>query len=140
MAQAGIVRMTRQRREIMRAVEKSRCHLTADEVYKIVRRRMPRISLGTVYRNLDALAELGLLKKVEFCSCQRRYETNDEPHFHLICEKCGCVSDLPADGLDNLEEMVGTENGYTINGYKLEFYGLCPECGESERRGSDPRQ
>lgn len=140
MSQTGTLRMTRQRREIVKAVEQSRCHLTADEVYGIVRRKLPRISLGTVYRNLDALAERNILKKIEFCGGQRRYETNLTPHYHLICEDCGCLADLPMGIIDKLESACGHFEGFEIRGYKLIFFGFCENCADDGRRKSKQSQ
>ena len=138
MAQTGTLRMTRQRREIMREVENSRCHLTADEVYNRVRQSMPRISLGTVYRNLEALAEQNMLRKLEFCGGQRRYEANVNPHYHMTCEKCGCVADMPLEKINELEDAVGVNGGFLVNGFKLEFFGICPRCNKEDCELPDP--
>ena len=121
-------RNTRQRRVIVEELRKSTSHLTATELYEATRRRLPRISLGTVYRNLNLLGRMGLVRKVEGLHGEARFEGNVAPHHHVRCVHCGGVADivdLPADlGSEELEDVAG----YEILGYRLEFIGVCPEC------------
>ncbi|MBW1722551.1 MAG: transcriptional repressor [Deltaproteobacteria bacterium] len=125
-------RMTDQRRVILEEVRKSCDHPTADEIYERVKRRLPRISLGTVYRNLDMLAGSGLIKKLEPGRTLMRYDGNTSQHYHTICVRCGKVDDTPVEPvrstLDLLEKVVGKLTRYGIFGHKLEFLGLCKDC------------
>ena len=125
-------RMTHQRQLILEEVRKTRSHLSADEIYARVRERLPRVSLGTVYRNLDILASEGFIKKLEPGHPQMRFDGNTEDHYHIICINCGKVEDAPTAPLDNtvedLEKILGNLTRYGIFGHRLEFIGLCPAC------------
>lgn len=127
-------RMTRQRKVILEEVRREGEHLTADEIYDRVRRRLPRISMGTVYRNLDILASRGLIKKLEPDYPQMRFDGNTRDHYHLLCVRCGRVSDAhvahSGNALEVLEQTIGQLTRYGIFGHRLEFIGLCPECME----------
>jgi len=121
-------RETKQRRLILDALKRVRSHPTADEVYGMVRRRMPRISLATVYRNLDVLAEHGEIRVLEAGGAPRRFDADLRPHTHVRCVECGRVADAPAQSLGGCERAVGEATGYEIRGYRLEFIGVCPDC------------
>jgi len=130
-------RMTHQRKVILEEVQKANNHLTADEIYDRVRQILPRISMGTVYRNLDILASNGLIKKLEPLYSQMRFDGNTMDHYHVICARCGKIWDAaiePVDNtMENLENALGNLTRYGIFGHKLEFLGLCPACLERER-------
>lgn len=124
-------RMTRQRQVILEIVKSGR-HLTADEVYEKVRKRLPSVSMGTVYRNLDALAALGHITKLHPDRLQMSFDGNTEEHYHITCMRCLRIEDAPFkigdDRLGNLENALGNLTKYGIFGHKLEFVGLCREC------------
>jgi Fur family ferric uptake transcriptional regulator len=122
------LRMTRQRRLILEAVSKVGSHPTADEVYARVKRRLPHISLGTVYRNLDTLAERGMIGKLELGGSQKRYDGSTDGHHHIRCLECGLVVDASAGGLVKLEANPDEPSGYAITGFRLELLGYCPRC------------
>jgi len=125
---SGKIKMTRQRRVILDALEKSDSHPTADELYDMVRRKMPKISLATVYRNLEILSEAGVVRKLEFAGCQKRFDKTLEEHNHIRCLDCGRVEDLPAGPSEGLQEKFVHETDFEIVGYKLELIGYCPVC------------
>ncbi len=121
-------RMTKQRALILDELRKTASHPTADEIYAVVRAKMPHISLGTVYRNLELLAEGKDVLKLEYAGFQKRFDGNTYPHAHVRCERCGRVADvmgeIPAQSLpDNV-----TAPGFKINSARLEFFGLCKDC------------
>ena len=92
-------RVTRQRTVILEELRKLTCHPTADELCDIVRRRLPHISLGTVYRNLDHLAEEGIVLRLDMAGKSKRYDGNIQPHQHVCCIYCGRVADVyPPNG------------------------------------------
>ena len=130
-------RLTQQRAVILEEVRKAYHHPTADEIYVNVRKKLPHISLGTVYRNLDVLAECGLIKKIEPDFPQMRFDGNTKEHFHITCLRCGRIEDAPiepmGDSLENLENALGNLTKYGIFGHKLEFIGLCSKCREKEK-------
>ena len=123
-------RMTNQRQVILEEIQKVNTHPTADEVYEIVRRRLPRISLGTVYRNLEILSACGLIQKISPISSQMRFDGITRKHYHLRCIYCGSVEDAPIDPMENLENAIREKSDYTIIDHKLEFIGICPQCNK----------
>ena len=123
-------RMTHQRQVILEEVGKVNSHPTADEVYEMVRKRLPRISLGTVYRNLDILSESGLIQKIAPVSNQMRFDGDTSTHYHMRCIDCGKVEDAPIDPLESLERALKDLSDYSILGHRLEFMGRCSECRE----------
>ena len=103
-------------------------HPTADWVCRQARRRLPRISLGTVYRNLKELAEEGLIREVQAGGPSARFDGNIGRHYHIRCLGCGRVSDLPLSVSSRLEEEAGRATSYLILGHEVEVHGLCPTC------------
>lgn len=122
------IRMTPQRQVILEELEKSQCHPTADELYERVRRRLPRISLGTVYRNLEILANHSMIQKIDLGGNQRRFDSNPEFHYHIRCMQCGTLADVFLRSPSLINEMLTQPNGFDIYGVRLEFLGLCPNC------------
>ena len=121
-------RMTNQRQIILEEIRKVNTHPTADEIYEKVRRRLPKISLGTVYRNLEILSACGLIQKIGPLSSQMRFDGITKKHYHLRCIYCGSVEDAPIDPTKNLENAIREKSDYTIIDHKLEFIGICPKC------------
>ena len=122
------LRMTRQRKVILEELCKVDTHPSADEVYAMVRKRLPRISLGTVYRNLEILAESGDIQKLEPGCALKRFDGNTENHYHLRCMRCDRVVDAPADFDVTIKYDLKSDSDFKIIGHKLEFVGICPEC------------
>ncbi|MDH3356133.1 MAG: transcriptional repressor [Desulfobacteraceae bacterium] len=123
-------RMTRQRKVILEELLKQNSHPSADEIYHMVRRRMPRISLGTVYRNLEVLANMGKIQKLELSGALKRYDWDTNKHYHIRCVRCDRVDDAPIAPLNQLENDLYGATVFEIIGHNLEFTGLCPECSE----------
>jgi len=121
-------RMTRHRQVILNEIRKSTGHPTASEVYEMVRKSLPRISLGTVYRNLQILSESGILRTLETGGSKRRFDWNLSGHNHILCVRCGRVDDVGYDLKPDVEETIGSICGYKVTGYLLAFKGLCPKC------------
>jgi len=126
-------RMTNQRQAILEEVQKVNTHPTADEVYGMVRRRLPRISLGTVYRNLEILSTSGLIQKIGPPSNQMQFDGKTDNHYHIRCINCGRVEDAPIETVDKLENTIREISDYSIVGHKLEFIGICPRCEEKRK-------
>lgn len=123
-------RMTRQRKVIMEELKKVKTHPGADELYEMVRKRLPKISLGTVYRNLEVLVETKEIQKFEYSGALRRFDGNPDNHYHIRCLRCGRLDDAPSEVETGLEKKMGPHTGYTIIGHRLEFIGICPECAK----------
>ncbi len=120
-------RMTRQRRIILEELDKNRIHPTAAELHDIVRKRLPRISLGTVYRNLEVLNGLGLVRIINTME-NRRFDADTSNHGHIHCLSCGRVDDMPQRIGPELESVKMPDNSYEVVGYSIEYYGLCLKC------------
>lgn len=126
-------RITKQRRVIMEELRGNSSHPTADELYRRVRRRLPRISLGTVYRNLELLSRSGLVRKLETGGGKMRFDGFAEPHYHIHCRHCGRVADLELSTLPDLEGLVSDPRGFRVTGHHLEFTGFCPRCRKDKQ-------
>jgi Fur family ferric uptake transcriptional regulator len=129
------VRKTEQRSVILDELRKCRNHPGADELYARVRGRLPRISLATVYRNLELMASQGLLRRIGPGAGSRRYDPVVENHGHFRCTACGRVEDLPfcleLPALDRRHPWVRQR---TIQGGQAEYFGLCPGCYRGNRQ------
>ena len=129
--------MTRSRRVILEELRKRELsHPTADEVYEAVRRRLPHISLATVYRNLEAFSEAGLLVKLELAAAQKRFDIITDDHYHVRCVQCGRVEDCELDLPVDLEGALQASSGYEVTGHRLEFSGICPRCKRQKEEES----
>lgn len=126
--EANIARMTRQRRIILEELRQLTTHPTADDLYEIVRKRLPRISLGTVYRNLDVLSRTGVILRLEMGGSQYRFDGNPWPHAHVRCVHCGRVADVHAEQTPVPLPGPDAACGYHVTGYRMEYTGTCPEC------------
>lgn len=123
--------MTSQREIILTELQESRQHLSADELYERVKKFMPRISLATVYRNLEKLSEAGMITKLEISGRQKRFDSDVHPHDHIYCLQCHRVDNIDFDrGMVN-EVGVVSDKGYRITGYRVEFKGICSSCREN---------
>ena len=127
------MRMTRQRQVILEELRKVSTHPGADEIYTMVRRRMPRISLGTVYRNLEVLSELGEIRKIEMGGTLKRFDGKSDDHYHIRCMICQRVVDAPVKLMPNLEKSLNGKTDFEILGHRLEFVGICPECQKRQQ-------
>jgi Fe2+ or Zn2+ uptake regulation protein len=125
-------RMTRQRKVILEEVEKADCHPSADAVYVRVRRRLPRVSLGTVYRNLEVLSEAGLIRSIDVGDGHRHYDAGPDGHFHVRCVRCGRIEDVAVESLGEIRDAVRRATGYCIQEERIDFTGICPECSKKE--------
>ena len=125
------MRLTNQRQVLMEELRKVTTHPTAGELYDMVRQRLPRIGLGTVYRNLELLSECGIIKKLETGGEQKRFDGNTGPHYHIRCNKCGRVDDIHIPRFEDLDAQAADCCNYTILGHHIEFSGICADCNAS---------
>ena len=130
---------TPQREEILKIfVEHSEWHhMSAEDVYSILREKDSEIGLATVYRALDLLSELGILVRMDFGDGCARYELNTaDPkvhhHHHLICLKCKKVIEFEEDLLDELEANIANKSGFQILNHEVKFFGYCSDCRAKE--------
>ena len=122
-------RITQARRAIVRVLVKEPGHLTPAQVMESARRYAPHVGLVTVYRTLDLLAQVGLVRRVHSENGCHGYAPVGQGHrHHLVCERCGRVVDFEGCDLSELLGRVEAETGYTIREHMLELSGLCPKC------------
>ncbi len=119
--------MTRQRKLIFEELRKVKSHPTVDMVYDMVKKKMPRLSLGTVYRNLELLASEGKIQKLGIDNQRKRFDGDISAHNHIICVNCGKVDDIFINA-DVTLTSIENDIGYEITGHIVEFFGKCPEC------------
>ena len=120
-------RETKQRREVLNAVM-SRCdHPTVDDIYLQLHEINPKISKGTVYRNLNLLSENNEITHVRVPGADR-YDSRLDSHYHVYCICCGNVVDAPIDYSTAFDELTESETGFSINRHRMIFEGICPEC------------
>lgn len=132
-----LLRLTTQRQIILEELAKVKTHPTASELYDMVRKRLPRIGLGTVYRNLELMAENGMIVKIEVGGTQKRFDATTASHYHVRCASCGKVDDIDLPVTDDLVTRATMSTSYQILGHHVEFTGICPDCQQQERK-TDP--
>jgi Fur family ferric uptake transcriptional regulator len=124
------MRLTRQRKIIIETLAEMDTHPTADEFFTVIRKRLPSISLGSVYRNLEVLADAGHILKLELGGNAKRFDGRTKPHAHVRCPECGGVRDLWLEEIEKvrrkLDRLVSTS--HTFDGYRLELIGPCGLC------------
>lgn len=130
------MRLTTQRQIILEELLKVTSHPTANEVYDMVRKRLPRIGLGTVYRNLELMAETGMILKLEVGGTQKRFDATIQPHYHVRCLECGKVDDIDIPVQENINAIAAQACQYQILGHHIEFTGHCRDCGQSHQKTS----
>lgn len=132
--QPSMMRLTTQRQIILEELSKVKTHPTASELYDMVRKRLPRIGLGTVYRNLELMAENGMILKLEVGGTQKRFDATTDTHYHIRCSTCGKVDDIDTPVLDELVKEAAQATSYEIVGHHVEFTGICPACRKKESK------
>lgn len=127
---------TRQRDLIIRFFSDAGRHLSADELYLLVKKSEPGIGYATVYRTLKLLSEAGLVHERRFEDGFTRYELSDtdKHHDHLICTKCGSILEFENGEIEKLQQDVARKNHFQVTSHKLEIYGLCRNCSRAKRR------
>lgn len=119
---------SKQREIIYNHVKCFPTHPTAEQVHTALKKDYPNLSLGTVYRNLNLLSELGMLKRIHIADGSDRFDGRTDPHFHMICENCGRVYDVDLDSPDELIKLIKERDGHEITGIMLNLKGTCSEC------------
>jgi Fe2+ or Zn2+ uptake regulation protein len=127
-------RFTAQRREVYDALLARRDHPTAVDVFMRVQKKLPGISLATVYNCLETLAECGLVRAVNHDRQPSRYCANLEPHAHFFCEQCGAVYDVPSGAPETDAAGWQLPAGVVVTRHEVSFQGLCGECAGRESK------
>lgn len=130
-------KLTRQREAtVMVLLEHEKDHLSAEEVYMLVKDKYPDIGLATVYRTLELLSEMMIVQKMNFGDGMSRYDLRDEEaehmHHHLICNDCGSLREIHEDWLVELEQRVEKEFGFKVTDHRLDFTGVYNHCKKKD--------
>ena len=126
-------KLTPQREATVRVLlEREADHLSAEDIYLLVKEKAPEIGLATVYRTLELLSELKIIDKINFGDGVSRYDLRKEGaehfHHHLVCIECGSVEEIMEDLLGDVEKVVEKEWGFQVQDHRLTFHGLCKTC------------
>ena len=121
-------RNSEQRRTILEVIRARGGHSSADQIYDAVRLKHPRISLGTVYRNLRILCDLGAIREVNADPNYGKFEIAGPQHYHLVCRKCGEIEDCPLPVDKSLEQRIQSLTTFKVEQHRLDFIGLCCKC------------
>jgi len=113
---------------ILEELQKVTCHPSADELYNMVRRRLPHISMGTIYRNLELLVQTGAIQSLDDAGTQKHFDGNARNHYHMRCLNCGRVVDANIRRRLAIEDVIKEVTDFEIIGHRLEFVGLCSKC------------
>ncbi len=124
----GKYKRSRQREKILELLRDADSHPTALWIFNQLQEEFPRMSMGTVYRNLQVLIEQGRINKIDFGSTFDRFDANIEPHYHFICEQCGAIIDLDIPVDQNLNKIITDSTSFVVNRHDIEFYGNCNQC------------
>jgi Fur family transcriptional regulator, ferric uptake regulator len=127
----AIVRFTRQRQAVLEVVQQSRQHPDAAHIFEAVRQIVPSISLGTVYRSLEALVQEGHLLQIQQPGMPTRYDARLENHAHFVCDTCGEVVDVFISLPDQTHHVSATLKGYEVHSARVEFHGRCARCAKN---------
>ncbi|MBA2693319.1 MAG: transcriptional repressor [Rubrobacter sp.] len=127
--------LTSQRRAVLEALSEARGHPSAEDVYLVVKRKNPRVALGTVYQALSVLEEIGVIESKHWSESPTRYDLNLAPHLDIRCVRCGDVAEVPGVEMDGVEERIQANTPYEVTRTAMLIEGLCPKCA-GERNGA----
>lgn len=126
-------RVTPQRAAVLRVLVNSQNHPSVEQIYEQVKVEFPMTSLGTVYKTVQVLKDMGEVLELGFAHQSNRYDgIHPQPHPHLICTRCQVIIDPDVAMLNNLARAVAEQTGFQIETHRLDFYGVCPQCQAKE--------
>ena len=125
-------RFSKQRQIIYDMIVNNPVHPTADYIYNSLKDEYPELSLGTVYRNLNVLSEMGMIIKITSEANSEHYDGNTSKHYHLMCENCHHIYDVAIPYLERIEEEAQKDCMHKINSHSLVFSGICKSCSNNE--------
>lgn len=122
-------RQTKQKAVILSAVQNTKTHPTAEQVYDLIRGELPNVSLGTVYRNLNKMAEDGQIRRISVVNSPDKFDGDLTPHHHISCTSCGKFCDFfDAEYNESLDRLIEAKTCFRIARHETVFYGECPDC------------
>jgi Fe2+ or Zn2+ uptake regulation protein len=128
------MRYSKQREFILNALKQNPTHPTADDIYNILKKKYPNLSLGTVYRNLNQLAENGDILRLSGLDGKVHFDHNTFKHCHIICQKCCAVSDIMvSESFFNELKKIKKNSPFEVNGCEIILRGICKKCRKDEQ-------
>lgn len=124
--------LTSQRRAVLEALGELGGHPSAEEIYLLVKRRNPRVALGTVYQALSVLEEVGVITSKHWSEPPARYDLNTAPHLDIRCVWCSAVAEVPRVDFGDTERLIQENTPYEVTSARLVIEGLCPACQRGE--------
>ncbi|AEG61566.1 Fur family transcriptional regulator [Desulforamulus ruminis] len=126
-------KLTPQRQQILEVLlENKDKHLSAEDVYTLVKKKAPDVGLATVYRTLELFVEFDIVHSINFGDGRKRYEYGDDSeghhHHHAICLKCGKITEINEDLLEDIEKQVSKDYNFSVTDHELKIYGYCRSC------------
>ena len=128
MLEKGKVANEELKHNIKETLKENVVHPTAEYLYGILQEKAPNISLATLYRNLNQLAENGIIKKIDGLEAPSHFDHNTHEHFHFICDKCKRVLDVSINIAPDVVQRTKNETGFDVKGYDITLHGICNEC------------
>ena len=122
------LKYSRQRESIKACLMSRHDHPTADAVYTSIRKEFPNISLGTVYRNLNLLVDLGEIHRVSVGDGKDHFDADTSSHYHFVCRQCGSITDLPLEPFADLEAKAQNCANGRVESHSMDFFGVCRDC------------
>jgi Fur family transcriptional regulator, peroxide stress response regulator len=119
---------SKQRERMLELLEQTEIHPTADWLYQKLKTEFPRLSVGTVYRNLTILVEQKRIQKLPFGSTHDRYEAVKRPHYHRVCEICGDVQDFEMPHYTEINAQAQAMSRFQVSRHRIDFFGICEKC------------
>jgi len=129
-------KLTPQRRIILEILSEEK-HISAEEIYERIRSSQPNVSFGTVYRNLNILLELGLIKQLDFKDGRTRFELNEGHHHHLICLNCGSAVEIQSCPFSSEVQKAAISQNFSIKSHSFKVYGYCRNCNYKKEKKGD---
>lgn len=121
---------SRQREIILETLQANVVHPTAEYLYAVLKAKAPNISLATLYRNLNQLADNGVIKKIDGLEAPSHYDHNTHEHYHFICDECKKVFDVSSDVAPDIVRKTEEETGFIVKRHDIIFNGICRDCLE----------
>ncbi len=128
----AVTKYSKQRKLIYDAVKENYTHPTADAIYNELKERLPSLSLGTVYRNLNQLAESGVILRLHLGEGADHYDCQTVDHYHMRCTNCGELIDIMVPHFSEIDERIERLTGNRISGHQIVFEGVCERCQRAE--------
>lgn len=124
------MKYSKQRELIEQTIKMHKIHPTADMIYSILKPEHPNLSLGTVYRNLNTLVEIGSIRKLSIPNASDRFDSELHEHYHVICTKCKKILDITFSFNEKLDEIIKEKTGVCATSHDLIIHGVCEDCNQ----------